>query len=194
MLCTLLFLGSTPVRGAILDVQQMEAATFFSELLQNTRNPIIASLAKASLNRLQQKEEPDTSVGRQVEIPLMSQLNNSLAVPVAINQQYMATFLVDTGASRTVITPRLARKLGIEITPETPRMTILTANGVVQAPIAHLQKLSLGSVEIRNIAVVVKELNQDDLLLSGLLGMDFFQNMDLTIRQNKLILNINPPT
>ena len=129
---------------------------------------------------------------RRVVVPTIMQLNSSLAVPVLVNNRTMATFLVDTGASYTVITPRMAKKLGMVITADTPRISMATANGVVQSPLVTLDKIAIGQVEVENIQVVVQPLGgANDVLLAGLLGMNFFKNMDLTVRQNKLVLDIH---
>jgi clan AA aspartic protease (TIGR02281 family) len=167
-----------------------EAELFFNQIIKSTDNPVIANLAQENLSKLKKQQISYLGQPRTVEIPLLTQLNNSLAVPVLMNQKVMATFIVDTGATYTVITPRMAKKLGIVITPDTPRITIATANGAITAPKVTVPKLAIGGLEVENVEVIVQNLG-DDLLLSGLLGMNFFKNMDLTIRQDKLIVHLN---
>jgi clan AA aspartic protease (TIGR02281 family) len=166
--------------------QLREATAFFNQLARESNNPLIASLARDSLSRLQA-----SAPMRRVVVPLMEQPDTSLVVPALIDSKVMATFLVDTGASYTVITPRMASKLGIAITRETPRISLLTANGPVTAPIVTLHNLSIGQVNVPEVQAVVQELgNGDDLLLSGLLGMNFFKGMDITLKEDQLILGI----
>src|SRR4051812_29697340 len=45
-------------------------------------------------------------------IKIIPQMDNTVAVPVLINKRQSSMFLVDTGASYTVITPQLAKQLG----------------------------------------------------------------------------------
>ena len=172
-----------------------EAQAFFTQLASENDNPVIQAMAKKSLQQLKDNgrtgDRPE-GVSRHVEVVTNMQLNSSLAVPTLINGKTMATFLVDTGASYTVITPRMAKKAGIVITADTPRISMATANGVVQAPLVTLDKIAIGQVEVENIQVVVQPLGgANDVLLAGLLGMNFFKNMDLTVRQNKLVLDIH---
>lgn len=169
--------------------QMQEAAIFFSKLAQDTSNPFIANLAKESLNRL---EHGNASSKREVTVSLVSQNNSSLAVPVMLNRKSMGTFLIDTGATYTVITPRLAQKLNITVTPDMPKIAIVTANGVVKAPVVTINSVMIGEVEVRNVKAIVQPLG-DDMLLAGLLGMNFFQGMDLAVKSDKLILSVNVP-
>jgi predicted aspartyl protease len=50
--------------------------------------------------------------------------------------------------------------------------------------------MSIGNVEVSNIQAVVQDLGGDPQL-SGLLGMNFFKDIELTIRRDKLILRIS---
>lgn len=176
----------TPVQAQDVNPQLSEATLFFNRLAHESNNPLIANLARESLNKLQS----NLSV-RQVVVPLLEQPDTSLAVPTLIDGKVMATFLLDTGASYTVITPRLAEKLGIVVTPETPRISLVTANGPIKAPLVKLKNISIGQVNVPEVNAVVQELgNGDDLLLSGLLGMNFFQGMDITVKEDQLILGV----
>jgi clan AA aspartic protease (TIGR02281 family) len=175
--------------------QHKEATMFFTQILQGTHNPVIARLAQENLKKLNTapasvSSTPEMDSMRRVEIPLLTQSRHSLAVPVLLEQRVVATFVIDTGATYTVITPDVAQKLGVVITPETPRITIITANGAVAAPKIQLKKLSLGGVELSNVTVLVQDLGRDPML-AGLLGMNVFKDMELTIRQDKLILGIS---
>ena len=172
------------------NLEEAEAKAFFQQVANQTRNPLIAHLALENLNQLQHR----IGSTRQVIIPLMQQPDASLAVPLLINNKVMATFLVDTGSSYTVITPTLAQKLGVTITNDTPKVTLITANGTIEAPIVTLQNVSLGAVRVAEVNVVVQQLgNGDDPLLSGLLGMNFFKGMDLAWRDGQLVLGLHNP-
>lgn len=175
-----------PAEAQDINPQLNEATVFFNRLAQESTNPLIVSLARESLSKLHN----DGPV-HQVVVPLMEQPDTSLVVPTLINGKVMATFLVDTGSSYTVITPGMASKLGIVITGETPRVSLLTANGPITAPLVTLKNISIGQVNVPEVSVVVQELGDgDDILLSGLLGMNFFQGMDITLKEDQLILGI----
>ena len=194
-----------------------EASEFFTEIIEHTDNPIIAALAKESLLKLRGERTMGTSnlaisenvatnkvVSLQkaaemkpskdpnaVEIPLVKgSYSSNLVVPALLNRGVNGTFIVDTGATYSVITPQLAKALGVQINSKTQRIPILTANGWIQAPIVSLDHMSIGNVEVSNIQAVVQDLGGDPQL-SGLLGMNFFKDIELTIRRDKLILRIS---
>lgn len=177
-------------QAAAMTPEAKEAAIFFTKLVNDSDNPLISSWAKESLTRLNNPGQSQPHK-REVSVSLMTQANsNSMVVPVMLNQKTMGTFLVDTGATYTVITPRMAKKLGVVITPDSPRISIITANGVVKAPMVTIDRVAIGDMQVKNVKAVVQDLGED-MLLAGLLGMNFFQGMDMAVRQNKLILSIN---
>ena len=47
-------------------------------------------------------------------------VNNRFLIPVVLNGTRRATFLLDTGANITVVSPQLARRAGVESTPAAP--------------------------------------------------------------------------
>jgi len=177
-----------------------EANIFFSKLAKDSANPVIASMAQENVKKLAEKAEnynqlanaptfAETAGSKSTHsVSLVTQANNSLAIPTIINRKTMGTFVLDTGATYTVITPRLARKLGVTIDSGN-RVAIATANGVIQAPIVTLKSVTIGDVEVNNVQAIVQNLG-DDLLLAGLLGMNFFKGMDMSVRQDKLILSV----
>jgi clan AA aspartic protease (TIGR02281 family) len=167
----------SPAANSIND----EARQFYNQVIQNSQNPVVVQLARENLQKLRRQV-----MARSVEIPLLSQVSGSLAVPIMANHT-MATFLVDTGATHTVLTPRMAKKLGIVVTPDMERITILTANGVVRVPKVVIADLSVGGVTVHNVEAIIQDLGPDPLL-SGLLGLNFFKDVELTVKTDKLIL------
>jgi aspartyl protease family protein len=172
--------------NATSNSDQAAAVAFFNRIAQESTNPYIASVAKESAKRLE-VSHPIRTTGNRYEVPVISQPDNSIAVPAVINGKTMGTFIIDTGSSYTVITPRMAAKLGVEILPNTPRLSIITANGMIQAPLVTLKNVMIGQVQVNEVQAVVQDLGKD-LMLSGLLGMNFFKGKSLTIQQDRLIL------
>jgi clan AA aspartic protease (TIGR02281 family) len=178
LLLTLMLTSPT----AMANPHQDDARQFYNQVIQNSQNPLIVQLARENLQKLRQQ-----NMTKSVEVPLLSQVSGSLAVPILANNTTMATFLVDTGATYTVITPRMAKKLGIVITPDVQRITILTANGPIRVPKVVIPRLSVGGVDVENVEAIVQNLGPDPLL-AGLLGVNFFKDMDLTVKTDRLIL------
>jgi clan AA aspartic protease (TIGR02281 family) len=75
----------------------------------------------------------------------------------------------------------------VQITEDTPSISLITANGVIQAPLVTLNNVTIGQVRVNNIQAVVQDLGKD-LMLSGLLGMNFFKGKTITINNGHLIL------
>jgi aspartyl protease family protein len=175
-----------------------EATAFFTELLQTSSNPIIVGFARENLKKLQAggdnllaSAEPAVSpnpVRTLAVVALVPQVDNTYVVPAVVNKKFMATFLVDTGASYTVITPQMAKSLGVDLTDDLPTVPVTTANGTVEAPLVTLKQVSLGGMQVQNVQAVVADLG-DAPQLSGLLGMSFFQGMEISFKQDKLVIS-----
>jgi predicted aspartyl protease len=81
-------------------------------------------------------------------------------------------FLLDTGASRTVLDPRVARKLHLEEQPA----SIVVAGGSVQAAWATLPSLSFGPLQGKNLSVQIVDLaflqKSLPIRVDGIIGLD----------------------
>lgn len=170
-----------------------EAKAFFAHLAITSKNPLIVSMAQDTLKKMQADTQPTAlpekeTRHRVAEVAMLPQIDNTYVVPAVVNGRYMATFLVDTGASYTVITPQMAEALGIKITADNPTLPVTTANGTLNAPLVTLHNVSLGGMRVDQVEAVVTDLG-DTPQLSGLLGMSFFRGMDLTFKQDKLVIS-----
>lgn len=91
-------------------------------------------------------------------------------------------FLVDTGATVTSIPISLAQSLNLEQGRAYP---IETANGTSTAYATHIQSLSLGAIQLDNVAgSLVTGMNGN----AALLGMNVLKHFELIQRGNKLII------
>ncbi len=167
-----------------------EATEFFSHLVKTSKNPLIVAMAQESLSKLT-TDAPRRTASEPVdkaEVALLPQSDNTYVVPAMVNRKYMATFLVDTGASYTVITPQMAESLGIKVTADNPTVPVTTANGILNAPVVRLKNVTLGGMRVDNVDAVVTQLG-DAPQISGLLGMSFFRGMELSFKQDKLVIS-----
>ena len=127
------------------------------------------------------------SAGRITSVPMQTR-NNRFLVSVVLNEKETATFLLDTGASITVITPDLARRAGIEIAPGGMQSRARMASGQeVQVSVIRLKSIRIGLARIDNIGVALYELGimdkaaQPPLVVDGLLGADVLGQFTTTI-------------
>jgi clan AA aspartic protease (TIGR02281 family) len=116
------------------------------------------------------------------DVPLVSAGSNFL-VPIQINGgTQVLQFMLDTGASYTALSAAAAERLGIQISPGAPRMTLDTANGVIKAPLITLDSLSVNGAVVSDIHVTVLDTVGG---YDGLLGGSFLKHFDFDISQSE---------
>jgi aspartyl protease family protein len=94
-------------------------------------------------------------------------------------------FLVDTGASMVVLRESDAARLGIHPSARDYTLKSSTANGVVYAARAELNRVEVGGVTVRNVAAAVLP---DESLGQSLLGMTFLSRLRWEQKDGKLLL------
>jgi clan AA aspartic protease (TIGR02281 family) len=125
---------------------------------------------------------------RQATVPIERQ-GHVVIIQATLNNQRSAKFVVDTGASYTLISNALARELSIDVGPNAKTLPFQTANGLIQAPVTNLESVAVGGLEIRNIATAVHDAIPDPQV-AGLLGLNFLSNFRLDIDTQKGILHL----
>lgn len=91
-------------------------------------------------------------------------------------------FLVDTGASLVAIPEARARGMNIR---RGPRIEVETAAGRARAYLTRLESVVIGGIAQHDVrAAIVPRMGDTDVLL----GMSFLRNMDISQRDNKLVL------
>jgi len=94
-------------------------------------------------------------------------------------------FLVDTGATDTVLSPADAERLGIDVKTLDFSRVYGTANGLGRGAAVRLPHLSLGPIELNDVAVTVNEAEMD----TSLLGMSFLRRLQsFEVRDRRLYL------
>jgi predicted aspartyl protease len=123
-----------------------------------------------------------------------------ILVPVVLNGNEKATFLLDTGANITVITPTLAQRLGVEQPSGGPKIRARMASGQdVEVSLIRVKSIGVGSARIENFATAVYDLPALALgapfpiVVDGLLGNDFIGLFTMTIdpRAGRLTLQLD---
>lgn len=94
----------------------------------------------------------------------------SIHATVALNG-VTGEFIVDTGASTTMVPDDLARRAGLDTGSNVPRVLIRTAGNERILPFSPVDSVSVGGLSISGLSVVVGDLSGLGNL--GLLGMDF---------------------
>jgi predicted aspartyl protease len=115
-----------------------------------------------------------------------------IVVPVMINGHGPYRFLLDTGATHTVLSETIADTLKI---PQRRRGTLVTAGGSIDVTVRALRTLKIGTAQLDNIEIAVGNLERiKTLRVDGLLGGDFLRRFLLVIDYDGKVLNIKPST
>ncbi|MEW6742616.1 MAG: aspartyl protease family protein [Planctomycetota bacterium] len=107
-----------------------------------------------------------------------------------LNDRVEIDVIVDTGASMTVITRAVADRLGLRNLDRLPQIAVKTVGkSHLTAPLATLESVSLGEARVKNLEVLVVELEDWDET-EGLIGLNFLNHFSFTLdhRAGRLIL------
>jgi len=113
-----------------------------------------------------------------------------IVASVMINGQGPFRFMLDTGATRTVLSSATAAKLALKSTPGN-RILVHGVSGVSAVPLVHVASVASGSLQIRDVSAPVLSGPVLDGV-DGILGMDGLSGMRLTadfVRDQVLISN-----
>ncbi len=121
-------------------------------------------------------------------VPLKSK-GLTAVVEAIINSTTKANFILDTGASYTVISEHVAKELKIDLDKKHPKIRLQTANGVIEVPLVTLDSIEVSGLRVDDLAAVVHDFSKDTNI-AGLLGLNFLSKfrMDLDTEKGVLVL------
>ncbi len=125
---------------------------------------------------------------RKASIP-MERHGQVVVIQATLNNKRSAKFVVDTGASYTLISNALARELSIDMGANSKTLPFQTANGVINAPVTSLDSITVGGMEIRDLPAAVHDAVPDPQV-AGLLGLNFLSNFRMDIDTQKGMLHL----
>lgn len=134
------------------------------------------------------QEQPRALSQDKASVPLQKK-GDVVVVQATLNERTEARFVVDTGASYTMISHATAKALEIDLGQKFPTLPFQTANGVVQAPLIKLDSIEVGGLQVRNLTAAVHDVFPDPAL-SGLLGLNFLSNFRLDIDTEHALLHL----
>jgi predicted aspartyl protease len=109
-------------------------------------------------------------------------------VPVTFNNSVTANLMVDTGASRTMVSKRVARDLRLS---SMGSGTGYGVGGRVTVSIARVESVKVGEVEIQNMPVSIHDFSPDPSY-EGLLGVDFIGRFHMSLDSAKQVMVLTP--
>ncbi len=116
---------------------------------------------------------------------------NSIRAKALVDEQLVQEFLIDTGASYTMLPLEVVQALGYVISDKSV-VGLQTANGPILAHKIVIQSLNLGGYSVRNLEVVVVPRAQigDG---KGLLGLNFLNNFRYTVDASRNEFRLERP-
>lgn len=121
----------------------------------------------------------------QAEVPLDGN-GQSWLVRATLNGSVSGLFLLDTGASYCVLSQNAARRLSLP--PSGARISLRTANGVVQAPVVRIGSVTVGGSRARDIDAVVHEAVAPPL--DGIIGLSFLNHFTYAVDPRRRVLRL----
>lgn len=125
---------------------------------------------------------------RKASVP-MERHGEVVVIEATLNNKRSAKFVVDTGASYTLISNALARDLAIDVGQSGKTLPFQTANGLINAPVTNLESISVGGIEVRNLTTAIHDAVPDSQV-SGLLGLNFLSHFRMDIDTQKRVLHL----
>ncbi len=116
--------------------------------------------------------------GKVYRVPIKRRAGGTPIIDVTFNGNQTFEMIVDTGASGTVITQAMAQALNVQVIGKTKVNTASQAG--VEVPLGYVSSIAVGSAVVKEVIVAIG----NDALPIGLLGHDFFDNYDVTIKQD----------
>jgi clan AA aspartic protease (TIGR02281 family) len=186
----LVFVGFGPLAGA--DYYRWVDQNGVVHFTDNPHN--IPEKQRGNVGRIQSMEPPPRQqppaaiLPTKASIPFEKQ-GQVVIVEATLNKKTAVKFVVDTGASYTMISSAVAKELDIDTEQNRRTAPFQTANGVIQAPLISLESITVGGMEIRDLTAAVHDV-VPDARIAGLLGLNFLTNFRLDIDTQKGVLHL----
>jgi clan AA aspartic protease (TIGR02281 family) len=97
---------------------------------------------------------------------------------VVLNGRVRQNFVVDTGASFTLISKEAAKELGITIDENTPFIPIASVSSVILTPLVTLKSVSAGRAELEDVDALIYTMPSGQ---DGLLGNSFLNRFKVVL-------------
>ncbi len=126
-------------------------------------------------------------------IPIQSGGTAPIVVGGTVNGQRPVTMILDTGASYTILSPRLFSQLGLSIPASAPLVQFVIAGGQrVRAPLVTVDSLEIGHSRVGSLEVLAYDAIPEDPTLDGLIGLNFLNHFTVNIDRGAGVLTLAP--
>ena len=149
------------------------AATSYRHVLQAAPQSQFGLAARQALEAM--GEPPVTTIS----VPFQRR-GTSIVLPGRINGEDVGAFLLDTGATFISISNAVAQRLGVR-SAGNGTVRLVTASGVIEAPLAVLDEVNVGGAIARLVPAVIHDIPGLPPNVAGLLGMSFLERFRVNI-------------
>lgn len=111
-----------------------------------------------------------------------------MLVDVVLDNFLKSQLLVDTGATFTVISNAMARRLALNL-DNAAVIPLQSVSGLFLAPLTKVKSITVGQATAHDVEVVVHDIAQGST--GGLLGMSFLDNFQVTINTTAEIMTLS---
>jgi predicted aspartyl protease len=152
----------------------------------------------AAIVQLKGLDVPSPKVKGSAILPLTNLEQAQVFTAIALFGKLPERFLIDTGASTTMLSEELVKDLqlkGRAVSAE-QLSSAVAGNGCssMNATLHQLPTMKLQSVEVKGLSGLKFEKTVIPEGLSGVLGMDVFRHFDLQLNPKALTLKLSPPS
>jgi predicted aspartyl protease len=110
-----------------------------------------------------------------------------------VNGTRQVALILDTGASYTILSPRLFSQLGLSVPAAAPLVQFVIAGGQrVQAPLVSVDSLEIGHARVAPLEVLAYDAIPEDPNLDGLIGLNFLNHFAVNIDRGAGVLTLAP--
>lgn len=119
-------------------------------------------------------------------------IGGSTFVSVWVNDSRIdSLFLVDTGATNTVLTPLFATRLKLNVPDDAPRKELTVFGGrKVSVPFIRVTRLTVGTASVANLSVGVYDAVPGERTIDGVLGSDFLHQFRVTVDTGQRVMRL----
>lgn len=166
-----------------------EAVAEHQRVLQLDPPAAVAAASREALRRLAPAAKPASRVrSRPDESTVrLQRLHGGWVTEVVLSDTRRARFLVDTGASVSVLSPALAETLGLAPGPRSRHVVLQTLAGQTRAPVVMVPSIRVGDIEAHEVVAVVHEIEGG---IDGILGNTFLDRFTITVDAERGVLRV----
>jgi aspartyl protease family protein len=113
------------------------------------------------------------------EIPIKRRNNGIPVIDVKFNNRHTFEMMLDTGATVITVTPEIAKTLNLKVEDIVSVST--PSDKDIKMPLSKVSIVSVGGMTANNLETIIA-----DSLDIGLLGQNFFEGYDVTIKKDSI--------